>query len=177
MNKLNSLVKSMAEKAGIENNRLRNHSGRKAMVQSESDVPPAHIAQLSGHKNLKSIQNYSSVSTNQHMHMSKLLSGLVAGNSSSSSTKPAACSSSLSSQKQDMDLFSAAVIQGGNFIININTLNQSPTLSVNSAAKQTWKRLKPLDSDSSIRKRGSMTGGAGGAPSTTRDVMTVFFTS
>ena len=30
---------------------------------------------------------------------------------------------------------------------------------------------------SSIRKRGSTTGGAGGAPSTTRDVMTVFFTS
>ena len=29
---------------------------------------------------------------------------------------------------------------------------------------------------SSIRKRGSTTGGAGGAPSTTRDVMTVFFT-
>ena len=124
--KLNSLVKSMAAKAGIENSRLRNHSGRKAIVQrlSESDVPPTHIAQLSGHKNLKSIQNYSSVSTNQQMHMSKLLSGLVAGNSPSSSTKAAACSSPLSAQKQGMDLFSGAVIQGGNFSININTLNQ-----------------------------------------------------
>ena len=61
--KLNSLLKSMAEKAEIENSRLRNHSGRKAMVQrlNESDVPPTHIAQLSSHKNLKSIQNYSIV--------------------------------------------------------------------------------------------------------------------
>ena len=82
------------------------------------------------------------------MHMSKLLSGLVAGNSSSSSTRAAACSTSLSAQKQGMDLFSAAVIQGGNFCININTLNQSPTLSVDSATKQTWKRLKPVYSDS-----------------------------
>ena len=75
--KLNSLVKSMAAKAGIENSRLRNHSGRKTMVQrfSESHVPPTHIAQLSGHKSLKIIHNYSSVSTNQQMHMSKLLSG------------------------------------------------------------------------------------------------------
>ena len=114
----------MAEKAEIENNRLRNHSGRKAMVQrlSESDVPTTHIAHLSGHKNLKSIQNYSSVSTNQQIYMSRLLSGLVAGNSSSSSTKAAACSSSLSAQKQGMDLFSAAVIEGGNFSISINTL-------------------------------------------------------
>ena len=93
---------------GIENSRLRNHSGRNAMVQrlSESDVLPTHIAQLSGHKNLKSIQNYSSVSTNQQMPM--LLSGLAAGNSSSSSTKAAACSSSLSAQNQGMDRFSAA---------------------------------------------------------------------
>ena len=65
INKLNGLMKTMAQKAGINNERLRNHSGRKTMIQtlSENDIPPTHITQLSGHKNLKSIENYSKVST------------------------------------------------------------------------------------------------------------------
>jgi len=60
INKLNSLMSSMAQKAGINNERLQNHSGRKTIIQtlSENDIPPTHIAQLSGHKNLKSIENY-----------------------------------------------------------------------------------------------------------------------
>ncbi|XP_028408279.1 uncharacterized protein KIAA1958-like [Dendronephthya gigantea] len=59
VNKLNSLVKRMAANAGIENSRLRNHSGRKTMVHrlSESDVPPtqhhatwlAHVAACCHH--------------------------------------------------------------------------------------------------------------------------------
>ena len=66
-NKLNSLMKTMAQKAGINNERLRNYSGRKTMIQtlSKNDIPPTHIAQLLGHKNLKSIENYSKVSTKQ----------------------------------------------------------------------------------------------------------------
>ena len=48
-------MKTMVQKAGINNERLRNHSGRKAMLQtlSENDIPPSPIAQLSGHKNLR----------------------------------------------------------------------------------------------------------------------------
>jgi len=37
------------------------------------------MAQLSGHKNLKSIENYSKVSTKQQMKMSQFLSSVVAG--------------------------------------------------------------------------------------------------
>ena len=48
-------MKTMAQKAAINNGRLRNHSGRRTMNQTlgENDIPPAHIAHLSGHKNLK----------------------------------------------------------------------------------------------------------------------------
>ena len=48
-------MKTMAQKAGINNERLRNHSGRKTMIQtlSENDIPPTHIAKLSGHKKSK----------------------------------------------------------------------------------------------------------------------------
>ena len=78
-NKLNSLMKTVAQKTGINNERLRNHSNRKAVIQalSENDIPPTHIAQLSGHKNLKSIEDYSKVSTKQQMQMSKVLSSVM----------------------------------------------------------------------------------------------------
>ena len=69
VSKLNSLMKTMVQKAGVENDRLRNHSGRKRMIQtlSENDISSTPIAQLSGHRNLKSIENYSSVTTKQQM--------------------------------------------------------------------------------------------------------------
>ena len=48
------------------------------MIQtlSENNVPPTQIAQLSGHKNLKSIENYSHLSTKQQMHMSNVLANI-----------------------------------------------------------------------------------------------------
>ena len=92
-------MKTMVQKAGIENDRLRNHSGRKTMIQtlSEHDIPPTQIAQLSGHKNLKRIENYSTVSTKQQMHMSKVLSSVIAGTTASSSSETA-CTPSSDSQ-------------------------------------------------------------------------------
>ena len=100
------------------------------MIQtlSENDIPPTHIAQLSGHKSLKSIENYSKVSTKQQTKMSQVLSSVVAG----TATKTSSCeqanpaiSPSTSESQQSKALFSGAVIQGGNFSININTFNQS----------------------------------------------------
>ena len=157
INKLNGLMKTMAQKAGINNERLRNHSGRKTMIQtlSENDIPPTHIAQLSGHKNLKSIENYSKVSTKQQMKMSQVLSSVVAGTATKTSSYEKAnptISPSTSESQQSMALFSGAVIEGGNFSININTVNQSPKLTLEESsppeALPRWKRLRPLeDSD------------------------------
>ncbi|XP_073258936.1 uncharacterized protein KIAA1958-like [Porites lutea] len=135
INKLNGLMKTMAQKAGINNERLRNHSGRKTMIQtlSENDIPPTHIAQLSGHKNLKSIENYSKVSTKQQMKMSQVLSSVVAGTATKTfsyeKVNPT-ISPSTSESQQSMALFSGAVIEEGNFSININTVNQSPKLKL-----------------------------------------------
>ena len=64
-NKLNSLMKNMANKVGLdEKRRLTNHSAGKTMMQkiNESNVPPTHIIQLSGHCDTQSVNNYSSVS-------------------------------------------------------------------------------------------------------------------
>ena len=78
VNKLNSLMKNMANKAGLESQQLTNHSACKKMVQKlNDDVSPAHIMQLLGHKNIQSIDSYSHVSEQQQ----NILGG-------SSSTKP-----------------------------------------------------------------------------------------
>jgi len=78
VNKLGRLMKKMAYKSGLENPKLRNHRAQKAMVQTLSDqgVPPTHIAQLSGHKNLKNIKNYSSLSTKQQQSMPNMLANI-----------------------------------------------------------------------------------------------------
>lgn len=77
VNKLNSLMKTMAEKVGLDNSHLTNHSARKWMIQTLNDtnIPPSHIMQLSGHKNVQSINNYSHVSQEQQKSMSRILSG------------------------------------------------------------------------------------------------------
>ena len=154
-------MKEMAEKAGIENPKLRNHSSRKTMIQtlSEKGVPPSHIAQLSGHRNLKSIENYSVLSTKQQQSMSNMLSNIPnekvlslptasssvhnpIGNAGLSSLAQPQQSSSNTGQ-QSVALFSGAVIQGGQFSVTINTVNQSPT-----QGNRALKRIRVLDSSS-----------------------------
>ena len=51
--------------------------------------------------------------------------------------------------KQHSSPFLGAVISGGHISVAINTLNQSPTLSVREENPiKTYKRIKPLDLDS-----------------------------
>ena len=76
VNELNTLMKTMAQKAGLGPN-FKNHSGRKTMIQTlvNNDVPPPDIMQLSGHKNFQSITSYSTVSQKQQLNMSHTLTG------------------------------------------------------------------------------------------------------
>ena len=80
VNKLNTLMKTKEKKAGLGPN-FKNHSGRKTMIQTlvNNDVPPTDIMQLSGHKNVQSITNYSTVSQKQQLNMSHTLTGLSSG--------------------------------------------------------------------------------------------------
>ena len=78
VNKINALMKTMAAKGGLKG-RYTNHSGRKTMMQElvQNNVPPTQIIQLSGHKNLQSVNNYSQVSVEQQQNMSRILSNLT----------------------------------------------------------------------------------------------------
>ena len=62
VNKLNSIMKNMAEKAGVAT-KFTNHSGRKTMMKTlvNQNFQPTDIIQLSGDKNLQSATHYSTV--------------------------------------------------------------------------------------------------------------------
>ena len=75
-------MRKMSEKAGLGPN-VTNHSGRKTMIQAltNNDIPATDIIQLSGHKNLQSVTNYSVVPEKQQVQMSHTLSELSTGRS------------------------------------------------------------------------------------------------
>ena len=77
---LHKLKSLMAEKAGLGPN-VKNHSGRKTMIQTitNNEIPATDIIQLSGHKNLQSVTNYSIVSEKQQAKISRTLSDLSTG--------------------------------------------------------------------------------------------------
>ena len=67
----------MVAKGHLSNNRLRNHSARKQLMPqklNDNDIPPSHIVPLSGHKNVQSVENHSSINTGQQGNMSEILS-------------------------------------------------------------------------------------------------------
>ena len=108
-------------------------------------------------KNLKSIENYSKVWTKQQMNMSQVPSSVVAGHGIAAKTSSyekanPAISPSTSESQQSMAMFSGAAIQGSNFSIKINTVNQSPKLTLEESsppeALPRWKGQRSLeDSD------------------------------
>ena len=74
VNKLNKIMKDMTQAAGIPGK--TNDSGRKPLVQKlqESGLPPNQIIQITGHKNLQSVNNYSSLREKQMEGISRILS-------------------------------------------------------------------------------------------------------
>ena len=156
VNKLNSLMKTMADKAGFgEKRRLTNHSARKTMIQklNDNNIPPTHIVQLSGHRNVQSVKNYSAVSNEQQKNMSLILSGNTTStsiekrpvSSSRSGVATACCEFSFmkSSSFPAAGPFSEAVFHGGQFNITINTVNKSPTFADHSTeSTRIFKHIK-----------------------------------
>lgn len=151
VNKLNILMITMAQKAGIGPN-FKNHSGRKAMIQTlvNNDVPPTDIMQLSGHKNAQSITSFSTVSQKQQLNMSHTLTGLSSGEIALQSgasipekrkqefdepTYPTFRPTSQQSKQtaqQPLSLCSDAVISGGQISAAMHTLSvREENLAIN----------------------------------------------
>ena len=125
VNKLNSLMKDCAQLAGIgKDKRITNHSARKTLVQKlqDNNIPPTQIVQITGHKNLQSVNNYSSLREQQQQDISSILSSVPnVSNARSSLSSQETISFNL---KQDAinpspSLFQGNSITGGTFNIHI----------------------------------------------------------
>ena len=122
VNKLISLMKEMTEMAGISVK--TNHSGRETLVQKlqDNDVSPNQIVQITGHKNLQSINNYSSLRERQ---MEKILKILSSSLSTTNAVPPAvvyfteAYSSTSAAENTLQTMFQGNYITGGVFNINL----------------------------------------------------------
>ena len=67
------MLKNMIRDSGLETDKkLLNHSTRKHLVQN--DIPPNEIIQITGHKNVNSLNNYSSLSDKKQQEISAVLS-------------------------------------------------------------------------------------------------------
>ena len=93
---------SAASTAGItvSGKKISNHSVRKTCISRllNANVPETYVAQLSGHKNINSLQSYKSPSTTHQHQMSSVLSRMDSVSSSAISTKQARSSMSTNQQ-------------------------------------------------------------------------------
>ena len=73
VNSLRSMLKNIIRDSDLETDKkLLNHSTRKHLVQN--DIPPNEIIQITGHKNVNSLNNYSSLSDKKQQEISAVLS-------------------------------------------------------------------------------------------------------
>jgi hypothetical protein len=80
-NHLGEIVKDMADKTQLSARKV-NHSARKTTVTSllHSNIEATTVMQLTGHKNVESVNEYGSASFQQQMNMSNILSSVASGN-------------------------------------------------------------------------------------------------
>ena len=83
---LGNRMSTIAKEAGLVGH-FTNHSVRKTTITQlvHAGVHPTQVAQLSGHKNVSSINNYSAASVGQQKNMCSILQGNALSTSSSSS--------------------------------------------------------------------------------------------
>ena len=76
VNSLRSIVKNMLAASQVHSDKkLVNHSTRKHLVQKlvDNNIPPNEIVQITGHKNVNSLNNYSAISDRRQQHISTVL--------------------------------------------------------------------------------------------------------
>ena len=122
---------------------------------NDNNVPPTHIMQLSGHRNLQRVKNYSTLSKEQQKNMSLILSDNSAPPNTAHTAKTSQTVATEESSFKNSSVipassaFNEAVFHGRHLNIIINRLNKSPNTSKCSVSTvaRSYKRIKrALDS-------------------------------
>jgi hypothetical protein len=98
-NTIGAIAKQMAFDASLSSAAQKsNHSGRKTVIQTllHAGVPPTDVIQLTGHKNVQSLNSYSHLSNGQQRNISNLLTNKLSRDTATISQ--AAATRSLHSQ-------------------------------------------------------------------------------
>jgi len=77
-NKISTITNKMTENSGIgKDKRLTNTSARKYLITklSDANIPDRQIVQISGHKNIQSINSYAQLSRKRQHEISDIMSG------------------------------------------------------------------------------------------------------
>ena len=166
VNKLNNIMKDMTQAAGISGK--TNHSGRKTLVRKlqDSGVPPKQIIRITGHKNLQSVNNYSSLREKQMESISRILSSTtkaainLAQTENNLTAQPLAeyriASTSTTSSTLDVNSFNENTLQtmfpGNNITGGVFKINLAPAKNEEKSPEVDPKRKKRrliIESDSS----------------------------
>ena len=133
VNSYRSILKNMIRDSFLETDKkLVNHSTRKYLVQKlvDNDIPPNEIIQITGHKNVNSLNNYSSLSDKKQQQISAVLSNAA----STSQSLSAVC---IEENTKAESFLSGATSE--KFISKLSNRNgKCPSLSVPS----NWKVFK-----------------------------------
>ena len=115
-----------------------NHSGRKTLVQKlqDNNVPPNQIVQVTGHKNLQSVNYYSLLRERQMENISKIMSSsssktnavLPAVQKSLQSPFTEAHSSTSATENTLQTMFQGNYITGGFFNFNLAPTKNTVTI-------------------------------------------------
>lgn len=149
-NKLSSIMPKMTEAAGIR--RLTNHSARKHLVQKLNDagVPPNQIMQVTGHKNIHSINNYSSLSLHQQKNISDIISERQTMTDITNEPHPSTSKQTNTTITKDQNVPSVAKDIFQNCHLHVGTMNINIGNNYNEPQQPPKRRriINAIDSDS-----------------------------
>ena len=113
-NTIGDIAKNMSHAANL-GGRKTNHGGRRTALTTlvHAKIAPEYIAQLSGHKNVASINSYSTLSIDQQKEMSNILSGLQAPHISPVNCVPLNYVPSSSAQAPRSEVARVSEVDGG----------------------------------------------------------------
>lgn len=155
-NSLGSFMKSMSEAAGLTG-RHTNHSVRRTMISTlrKENVEPLDIIALAGQRNLKSLDSYSSTSTEQQKNMSlKLINYIQAQEAPKKSlVENQVKSPKVTPQQNEVggkNVFSGAVFNNCQFTFTAADA-AFPTTDHAAVPNKKFKRILPIiDSDDEL---------------------------
>ena len=128
----------MAKAAGLKSVNKTNHSARKTGIKKllHADIPPTDVMQISGHKNVQSLNSYSVISNEQQKNLSRIL---TVDNSSSKENNP------LLTDNEQLDAVLVEQLLNDDFSIETSGCVFSAKSCPTSSESKSSKRSMPIE--------------------------------